>query len=111
MLSRIFRLFSSQEIGKLLSIILSVYPIGMIAIITSTVVTYHQVKLKLILSSNNVYAKFAYVSDHLKNAQIKQHDSIIQAIHDHDPEAAEKAMEAHLDQIMDDVRQYYQETE
>lgn len=83
----------------------------MIAIITSTVVTYHQVKLKLILSSNNVYAKFAYVSDHLKNAQIKQHDSIIQAIHDHDPEAAGKAMEAHLDQIMDDVRQYYQETE
>lgn len=33
-------------IGRLLSILLSVYSIGMIAIITSTVVTYHQVKIK-----------------------------------------------------------------
>lgn len=35
------------RIGRILSIILSVYSIGMIAIITSTVVTYHQVKIKM----------------------------------------------------------------
>ena len=39
-------LVAVTRIGKLLSIILSVYSIGMIAIITSTVVTYHQVKIK-----------------------------------------------------------------
>lgn len=39
-------LVAVTRIGKLLSILLSVYSIGMIAIITSTVVTYHQVKIK-----------------------------------------------------------------
>ena len=39
-------LVAVTRIGKILSILLSVYSIGMIAIITSTVVTYHQVKLK-----------------------------------------------------------------
>lgn len=34
------------RLGRLLSILLSVYSIGMIAIITSTVVTYHQIKIK-----------------------------------------------------------------
>lgn len=32
--------------GRVLSMVLSVYSIGMIAIITSTVVTYHQVKVR-----------------------------------------------------------------
>ena len=40
-------LVAVTRIGKLLSILLSVYSIGMIAIITSTVVTYHQAKLKM----------------------------------------------------------------
>ena len=39
-------LVAVTRIGRLLSILLSVYSIGMIAIITSTVVTYHQVKIK-----------------------------------------------------------------
>ena len=39
-------LVAFTRIGRLLSILLSVYSIGMIAIITSTVVTYHQVKIK-----------------------------------------------------------------
>ena len=39
-------LVAVTRIGKLLSILLSIYSIGMIAIITSTVVTYHQAKLK-----------------------------------------------------------------
>ena len=34
------------RLGRFLSILLSVYSIGMIAIITSTVVTYHQIKIK-----------------------------------------------------------------
>ena len=39
-------LVAVTKFGKFLSIMLSIYSIGMIAIITSTVVTYHQVKLK-----------------------------------------------------------------
>ena len=39
-------LVAVTRIGRILSILLSVYSIGMIAIITSTVVTYHQVKIK-----------------------------------------------------------------
>ena len=39
-------LVAVTKIGKFLSIVLSVYSIGMIAIITSTIVTYHQVKIK-----------------------------------------------------------------
>ncbi|MGI6021106.1 MAG: potassium channel family protein [Lachnospiraceae bacterium] len=40
-------LVAVTRLGRLLSILLSVYSIGMIAIITSTVVTYHQTKLKM----------------------------------------------------------------
>ena len=39
-------LVAVTKIGKLLSMVLSIYSIGMIAIITSTIVTYHQVKIK-----------------------------------------------------------------
>lgn len=39
-------LVAVTRFGKLLSVLLSVYSIGMIAIITSTVVTYHQVKIQ-----------------------------------------------------------------
>lgn len=40
-------LVAVTRIGRILSILLSVYSIGMIAIITSTVVTYHQIKIKI----------------------------------------------------------------
>ena len=40
-------LVAVTALGRALSIILSVYSIGMIAIFTSTVVTYHQTKLKM----------------------------------------------------------------
>ena len=72
--------------------------------------TIYQI-LKIILTKDNAYAKFSYVSDHLKNTQIKQHDSIIQAIKEHDPEKAKIAMNTHLTQIMNDINQYYQEPE
>lgn len=75
---------------------------------SSKVHTIHQI-LKIILTTNNVYAKFSYVSDQLKHAQIKQHDSIIQAIRERDPQKARIAMENHLIQVMADVEQYYQE--
>ena len=39
-------LVAVTRLGKFLSILLSIYSIGMIAIITSTIVTYHQVKMK-----------------------------------------------------------------
>ena len=74
----------------------------------SKVKTIYQI-LKLILSSDNVYAKFSYVSDHMKNTQVKQHESLIQAFCRRDPDKAGEFMELHLNQIMDDVKQYYQE--
>lgn len=42
--------------GRVLSIGLSVYSIGMIAIITSTIVTYHQIKIKT--QENDVLTMF-----------------------------------------------------
>lgn len=74
----------------------------------SRVNTIYQI-LKLILSKDNAYTMFSYVSDQLKNAQIKQHDTIIQAIRDRDPERAGKEMDSHLLQIMEDVKRYYEE--
>lgn len=74
----------------------------------SGVKTIYQI-LKLILTKDNAYSKFSYVSDKLKNTQIKQHDSIIQAIRERDAKGAGEAMEAHLLQIISDVETYYQE--
>lgn len=37
---------ATSTIGKLLSVFLSIYSIGIIAIVTSTMVTYHQVKVR-----------------------------------------------------------------
>lgn len=72
----------------------------------SGVQTIQQI-LKIILTTDNVYTKFSYVSDHLKHTQIKQHDEIIEAIRAHDREQARSAMEHHLNQIIDDVKRYY----
>lgn len=74
----------------------------------SKIETIYQI-LKIILTADNIYSKFSYVSDQLKHTQIKQHDSIIQAIRERNPQKASAAMEAHLTQIMADVEQYYQE--
>lgn len=76
----------------------------------SKVQTIYQI-LKIILSADNTYAKFSYVSDQLKHIQVKQHDSIIQAVRERDTEKARIAMETHLTQIMADVEQYYQESD
>lgn len=74
----------------------------------SRVQTIYQI-LKIILTEDNVYTKFSYVSDHVKHTQIKQHDAIIQAIRERNPEKAGEAMNIHLTQVMADVEQYYQE--
>lgn len=73
----------------------------------SGVQTIYQI-LKLILVKDDAYTKFSFVSDQLKNAHIKQHDAIIQAIRDRDPEQAKAAMDSHLRQIMGDVERYYE---
>ena len=55
-------LVAVTRIGRILSILLSVYSIGMIAIITSTVVTYHQVKIK---SQEDTITLFIYKLERL----------------------------------------------
>lgn len=70
--------------------------------------TIYQI-LKVLLTSDNVYTKFSYVSEHVTHTQIKQHDAIIQAIKERSPEKAKLAMEEHLDQVIEDVNNYYHE--
>ena len=65
--------------------------------------------LKIMLTGDNVYTKFSYVSDSIKHTQIKQHDTIIQAIREHDPDKGKIAMETHLDQVMNDLAKYFHE--
>lgn len=69
--------------------------------------TLHQI-LKVMLTGDNVYTKFSFVSDKVKHTQIKQHDAIIQAIRDRAPERARTAMETHLSQVMSDLENYYE---
>jgi GntR family transcriptional repressor for pyruvate dehydrogenase complex len=63
--------------------------------------------LKLILTEEDVYAKFSYLADHVKNIQLQQHSDLVEAIRCHDPEAGILALEKHLDQVIFDVNRYY----
>jgi len=69
--------------------------------------TIYQI-LKLMLMEGNVYTKFSYVSDNMKHTQVKQHDKIIQAIQERSVDRAKAALETHLDQIIEDVEEYFQ---
>ena len=68
--------------------------------------TIHHI-LKLILTEEDVYTKFSYLADHIKNIQLKQHSDLVEAIRCHDPEAGKIALEKHLDQVIFDVNRYY----
>lgn len=68
--------------------------------------TIYQI-LKIMLTGDNVYTKFSFVSDKLKHIQVKQHDAIIQAIRERSPEKARKSMEMHLEQVIDDLEKYF----
>lgn len=70
--------------------------------------TIYQI-LKLMLMEGNVYTKFSHVSDSMKHTQVKQHDAIIQAIQERSVEKAKLALEVHLDQIMEDVLEFFQD--
>ena len=63
--------------------------------------------LQIMLTEDNVYTNFSSVADPVKHRQIKQHDAIIRAIREHNPSEAESAMELHLDQVMQDLEQYF----
>lgn len=64
--------------------------------------------LRLILTGGDTYTKFSFASDNSRSRQIRQHDEIIRAIRDRDPERASRAMEEHLDQVISDVNQYFE---
>jgi len=72
--------------------------------------TVHQI-LKLILTEKNAYTKFSTVADSFKNTQLIQHDEIVQAIKARDVPRAKLAMSRHINKIIADVMQYYNEDE
>ena len=71
-------LVAVTRIGKLLSILLSIYSIGMIAIITSTVVTYHQAKLKT--QENEAFILFMDKLERLPELDKKELEEISEKI-------------------------------
>lgn len=72
--------------------------------------TIHQI-LKLILTEKSAYTKFSSVADSFTNTQLIQHDEIVQAIKSRDVSRAKLAMSRHINKIIADVTQYYNENE
>lgn len=65
----------------------------------------HQI-LKILLADNNVCSALNTISSSLKRSEITRHDEIVHAIQSRNPEAAEKAMRAHLERILENVNDY-----
>ena len=63
--------------------------------------------LKLILTQDNAYTNFSIVAPHITDTQIHQHTKIVEMLHKRDAEGAKAAMVEHLQQVMYDVRCYY----
>lgn len=61
--------------------------------------------LKIILTQDNEYARFASVSEKKGNIQtcLEQHESIVNAVKNRDAEAAVQAMKLHLNKVMRDI--------
>ena len=62
--------------------------------------------LKLLLTEDNVYTKFSYVAEHVKNLGSSQHNSLISAIKEKNVVLAKEEMLRHLEQVAEDVRLY-----
>lgn len=68
--------------------------------------TIYQI-LKLILTENEVYAKFSMVGENFKNLQIQQHRDIIEGIKEKDLKKAKDAMYIHLEKVKEEINMYY----
>jgi len=69
--------------------------------------TIYQI-LKLLLTNDNAYTKFSSASIvKIKHLQLQNHESIVNAIKEHDAKKARKAMEDHLNQVIEDVNEYF----
>ena len=60
--------------------------------------------LKLILADNNSYAQFTRAAADLHELRQKEHEKIIEAIRQRDGEKASQEMEAHLDRVIQNVK-------
>lgn len=69
-------------------------------------VTLYQI-IELILTGKNAYDTFSAVADHVTHTQIQQHTDLIAAIKTRDSVHAREAMIRHLDQVISDVKKYY----
>lgn len=67
--------------------------------------TMHQI-LKLLLTEDNVYTKFSFVAEHVKNLGSIQHKSLVEAIKEKNVELAKNVMLWHLEQVEEDVKLY-----
>lgn len=68
--------------------------------------TLYQI-IELILTGKNAYDTFSAVADHVTHTQIQQHTDLITAIKTKDPVQAREAMTQHLNQVISDVKKYY----
>ena len=67
--------------------------------------------LELLLTENNAYIEFSLAGKTQQDQQIRQHFRILEAIHNHDGEAARIAMAEHIRKVSLDIRRYFTEQE
>lgn len=69
--------------------------------------TIYQI-LNLLLTNENAYTKFSSASMlDRKHEQLELHENILSAIKQRDPKAARLAMEQHIDQVINDIQNYW----
>lgn len=69
--------------------------------------TIYQI-LNLLLTNENAYTKFSSASMlDRKHEQLERHENILSAIKQQNPKAARLAMEQHIDQVINDIQNYW----
>lgn len=63
--------------------------------------------LELLLTENNAYEEFSLAGKAQQDQQIRQHFRILDAIHNHDGEAAKAAMAEHLRMVSLDIKRFF----
>lgn len=65
--------------------------------------------IELLLTDNDAYVMFSRAGDASRDRQVTRHFHILDAICNHDPDAAQAAMSEHLSNVADDVKHNCQE--
>lgn len=65
--------------------------------------------LQLILTQDNAYSRISEVAPQVTIKQVEEHSKILDAIREHDPANAKKAMEEHLKRVISDIQNHYRQ--